>query len=76
MSKNDVTGDKLISKINNKNFEDGYDKISGFGKKEKKPDEEWDEKRIDIVGQNGNVGYDLDIIYQKVHKESHEDHSD
>lgn len=29
--KNDVTGDSLISKVNNKNYEDGYDRI--FGKK-------------------------------------------
>lgn len=73
MSKNDVTGDKLISKINNKNYEDGYDKI--FKKEKVKPSEEWDEKRVDIIGQNGNIGYDLDEIYQKVHKESHEDTS-
>lgn len=26
-SKNDITGDKLISKVNNKNYDDGYDRI-------------------------------------------------
>lgn len=37
-----------------KAFEDNFDAI--FGKKEKKKDQEWDEKRIDVVGQNGNDG--------------------
>jgi hypothetical protein len=31
--------------------------------------EEWDEKRMDTIGQNGNIGYDLDAIYQQVEKD-------
>ena len=41
-----------------------------FGKK--KPLQEWDEDRIDIIGQNGNVGYDLDQAYQQVEKDYNE----
>jgi hypothetical protein len=47
-AQNDVTGDWLQSKPNNKMFEQGWDRI--FGKKKK------EESRIDIVGQNGNDG--------------------
>lgn len=58
-SYNDVTGDKIQSRTNTKEFEDNFDRI--FGKKNKvnetKKEEEWDEKRIDIIGSNGNVGY-------------------
>lgn len=32
-SRNDITGDKLQSKVNTKQYEDGYDRI--FGKKDK-----------------------------------------
>lgn len=67
-SYNDVTGDKIQSRINSKQFEDNFDRI--FGKKDKatvgntattsdKPVEstnDWDEKRIDIIGQNGPTG--------------------
>lgn len=67
-SYNDVTGDKIQSRVNNKHFEDNFDKI--FGKKEKatvgqptpttnKPvesAEDWDEERVDIIGSNGNDG--------------------
>lgn len=67
-TRNDITGDKLQSRINNQAFEDNFEKI--FGKKTKpvvgyppltpnKPldsTEEWDEKRIDIISQNGNDG--------------------
>jgi hypothetical protein len=58
-TKNDITGDSIISKTNTKQYEDNWDKI--FGKK-KKPEELFDEDRIDIIGQNGNIGYtDADI---------------
>lgn len=67
-SYNDVTGDKIQSRTNNKQFEDNFDRI--FGKKDKpkvgyppltpdkpvEPASDWDEKRVDIVGQNGNTG--------------------
>lgn len=56
MASNDITGDSLASKYGNKQqkekFDEGFDRI--FGKK-KKP-VEWDESRIDIIGQNGNDG--------------------
>jgi len=56
MSSNPVTGDSLVSKIGNKEqkqkYDDGFDRI--FGKKKKSV--EWDENRIDIIGQNGNDG--------------------
>ena len=52
-TKNDITGDALISKVNTKAYEDNFDKI--FGKKKKQADD-WDESRIDTIGQNGNDG--------------------
>lgn len=77
MSKNDITGDEIKSKANNKAYEDNYDKI--FKRKPQSLDaayerrammqglvtkplfdenkEVWpDEKRIDVIGQNGNDG--------------------
>lgn len=58
-TKNDITGDSIISKTNTKQYEDNWDRI--FGKK-KKDEELFDEDRIDIIGQNGNIGYsDADI---------------
>ena len=69
-SYNDVTGDKIQSRINNKQFEDNFDKI--FGKKNTvgyppltpnkplEPTEDWDEKRVDIIGTNGNDGLHYD----------------
>lgn len=63
-TKNDITGDTLISKVNSKQYEDNFDKI--FGKKKPvvtptQPQElleDWDENRVDIIGQNGNNGYE------------------
>jgi len=43
-----------------KAFEDNFDAI--FGKKKKVADEEWDEKRIDVVGSNGNDGLHYDNL--------------
>jgi hypothetical protein len=73
-TKNDITGDFLVSKPNSKQFEDNYDLIWGnksplcdiCGKDLKATKEcawtscplNWDEKRADIIGQNGNVGYE------------------
>lgn len=57
-TRNDITGDSLVSKTNSKAYEDNYDKI--FSKKKKEV--AWDEDRIDVIGQNGNIGYtDADI---------------
>jgi hypothetical protein len=64
-TKNDITGDSLVSKTNSKAYEDNYDKI--FGKKKKtvyyaENPLDFDEERIDVIGQNGNIGYsDADI---------------
>jgi hypothetical protein len=80
---NNITLDKIITKIPTKEYMDNYDAI--FRKKVKEdPDEsplnwrwvnppvaqpvvpsdkpvvsteEWDEDRMDIIGQNGNTGY-------------------
>ena len=75
-SKNDITGDSLISKTNSKAYENNYDLI--WGKKSALCDIcgkdltttkecawtscplNWDEKRADVIGQNGNVGYEPD----------------
>lgn len=59
---NDITGDSLISKVNTKEFEDNFDRI--FRKKpelEQEPEysEDWSD-RIQIIGQNGNIGYGTD----------------
>ena len=67
-SYNDITGDKIQSRTNTKQFEDNFDRI--FGKKDKntvgyppltadkpvEPADDWDEKRMDIIGQNGPTG--------------------
>jgi hypothetical protein len=45
-STNDITGDKLQSKVPSDAYRDNYDRI--FGKKEP--------SRIDVIGQNGNEG--------------------
>lgn len=73
-TKNDITGDALVSKQSNENFNKGYDAID-FSKKLVLCDicgknldsvaecystqcpKNWNESRVDIVGQNGNVGY-------------------
>lgn len=67
---NDVTGDALVSKTLSEEGAKSYDRI--FGEKKKKtnggwtppplplneyPDQDWPEERIDVIGQNGNVGY-------------------
>ncbi len=70
-SYNDVTGDKIQSRINNKQFEDNFDKI--FGKKNtvgyppltpNKPveySEDWQpESRARPIAQNGNDGLHYD----------------
>jgi hypothetical protein len=55
-TRNDVTGDLIKSRVNSKEFEDNFDNI--FRKKPTvKKDDDWDEKRVDIIGQNGNIGY-------------------
>lgn len=43
-----------------KAFEANFDAI--FGKKEKQKDQEWDESRVDVIGQNGNDGLHYDKL--------------
>jgi hypothetical protein len=53
-NRNEITGDKLITKAKSKTFDDNFDLI--FRKKEpteRNPDPDWDEGRIDTIGQNG-----------------------
>lgn len=59
MSKNDITGDVIKSKVGNTAaFDSGYELI--WGKKTKpKPTPLWsdeDELRVDIIGSNGPTG--------------------
>lgn len=76
MATNPITGDPLISKLTNKAYEEGWDRI--FSSKKKDCDicgkiladvtecawtscpKNWDEERIDIVGQNGSTGCHYD----------------
>lgn len=58
-ARNDVTGDWIQSKPNSDQFEKNFDLI--FRKKKPSDDvsphlHEYEESRIDIVGQNGNDG--------------------
>jgi len=71
-SRNDVTGDLIKSRKNTKEFEDNYDKIfrnkdplcDVCGKSLTATKEcawtgcplNWDESRVDIIGQNGPTG--------------------
>ncbi len=73
VAKNDITGDAIQSKTNSKDYADNFDRIFRKDKKvQEKLEELWsedDEKRQEIVGQNGNVGYDLDSIYSNGEKD-------
>jgi len=72
-SRNDITGDIIKSRINNKQFEDNFDTIFNqkdplcnvCGKSLSAKGQEcawtscplnWDEARVDIIGQNGPTG--------------------
>lgn len=52
-AKNDITGDDIKSKGISKAFEENFDRIF---RKPKPEADEWDEDRIDTIGQNGNTG--------------------
>lgn len=70
-SYNDITGDKIATRTITKSYEDNFDRI--FRKDKDKVVEpapaaaepvepvqlemDFDEERIDIIGQNGNIGY-------------------
>lgn len=47
-------GCKFRPILNQAMFDESFDNI--FGKKKLKQDIDWDEKRIDIIGSNGNNG--------------------
>jgi hypothetical protein len=64
-SHNDITGDALVSRVLSKKGEEAFEQI--FGKKKTnggwkpplsplKTNADWDESRIDTIGQNGNDG--------------------
>lgn len=67
---NDVTGDALVSRTLSEEGSKSFDRI--FGEKKKTnggwtppplplneyPSQDWPEERIDVIGQNGNVGYE------------------
>ena len=73
-TRNDVTGDLIKSRVISKEFEDNFDRIfkkkdplcDVCGKSLTATKEcaftgcplNWDEARCDIIGQNGNIGYE------------------
>lgn len=65
---NNITGDSLVSKLGDKDqqekFSNNFDSIFGVKPKKEKyvPPEldGWDEKRMDVIGQNGNIGYEAE----------------
>ena len=73
---NPITGDAIVSRPNTKQFEDNFDRIFGkkdalcqvCGKDTASTKEcawtscpmNWDEKRIDVISQNGNDGLHYD----------------
>ena len=73
VARNDITGDKIKSKVSNKEYEDNFDKIFRNKSSTDKPAQsnEWDESRLDVIGQNGNDGIHYaspDQAYQQVEK--------
>jgi len=78
VAKNDITGDAIQTRTISKEYGDNFDRIFRKDKVVQpepatdQPVELWsedDEKRQEIIGQNGNVGYDLDTIYSNVEKD-------
>lgn len=77
-TRNDITGDLIKSRVNNQQFEDNFDNIFRkkdplcdiCGKSLSGTKEcaftgcplNWDEKRADIIGSNGNIGYEEEDI--------------
>lgn len=61
VARNNITGDKIQSKgVLTKQGEANWDLI--FSKKKKVVDLDWDESRIDTIGQNGNEGDHYDQV--------------
>ena len=77
-TRNDITGDLIKSRVNNQQFEDNFDNIFRkkdplcdiCGKTLNAVKEcaftgcplNWDETRADIIGSNGNIGYEEEDI--------------
>jgi len=77
-TRNSITGDLIKSRVNNKQFEDNFDNIFRkkdplcdiCGKTLNAVKEcaftgcplNWDETRVDIIGSNGNIGYEEEDI--------------
>lgn len=63
---NGVTGDALVTKVGNKEqqqkYSDNYDRIFKKELTELDSDTELDEKRINVIGQNGNDGLHYEWI--------------
>jgi hypothetical protein len=58
-TKNDMTGDTLISRVSNKNYNDGWDRI--FGKKsQKEKQQDMTELNCDGNRERGRNGEDLE----------------
>lgn len=69
MSKYSEAGKGSINKLKQKKkFDENFDLI--FGRKDRYYDSDdasdtWDENRIDIIGQNGNVGYNKNVFFDE-----------
>lgn len=57
-TQNDITGDYITSRPNSKQYEENFEKIFGKKKAAYQPlnQDDWDEKRVDVIGSNGNEG--------------------
>lgn len=65
VARNDITGDKIQTRENSKALEENWDKIFPPKKKERyvpPPLPDWNENRIDVIGQNGNDGEHYDQV--------------
>lgn len=78
-TKNDITGDEIKSRGNSQAYGDNFDRIFRKNKvvepvapatEPVEYSEDWQpESRDRAVGQNGNVGYNLEEIYDQVEKD-------
>lgn len=57
-TKNDITGDTLKSKVSNKNYNDGWDRIFG-NKNQKEKQQDMTELNSDGNRERGRYGEDL-----------------
>lgn len=83
MSKNDITGDEIKSKVISKEYEDNFDKIFRNKPETYKSMEycknrptcfcetECEDQRLKAIAQNGNIGY-AENDYERVEKDYQE----